>query len=143
MPAPQTYATHRRFDPLYHFVLLPFFFITVIATLTTFVRRPALVTFWIALLALAVTFLALKVRVYALRVQDRLIRLEEQLRLARLLPEDLKIRIPELSVKQLVGLRFASDDEVADRMREALAEGLDGEAIKKRIRAWRPDEFRV
>lgn len=143
MSAPQTYATHRRFDPLYHFVLLPFFLVTVIATLTTFVRRPALATFWIALLALAVTLLALKVRVYALRVQDRLIRLEEQLRLARLLPEDLKARIPELSVKQLVGLRFASDPEVADRMREALQETLNGEAIKKRIRTWRPDEYRV
>lgn len=143
MSAPQTYATHRRFDPPYHFVLLPFFLVTVIATVTTFVRRPALATFWIALLALAVTFLALKVRVYALRVQDRIIHLEEQLRLARLLPEDLKARIPELSVKQCVGLRFASNGEVADRMREALQENLDGEAIKKRIRTWRPDEFRV
>ncbi|HJV38094.1 MAG TPA: DUF6526 family protein [Geothrix sp.] len=143
MSAPQTYATHRRFDPLYHFVLLPFFLVTVIATITTFVRRPALATFWIALLALAVTFLALKVRVYALRVQDRLIRLEEQLRLARLLPEDLKARIPELSVRQLVSLRFASDAEVADRVREALQENLDGEAIKKRIQTWRADEYRV
>ncbi|WP_243383564.1 DUF6526 family protein [Geothrix alkalitolerans] len=143
MSAPQTYATHRRFDPLYHFVLLPFFFVTVIATFTTFVRRPALATFWIALLALAVTFLALKVRGYALRVQDRLIRLEEQLRLARLLSEDLKARIPELSVRQLVGLRFASDAEVADRVREVLQENLDGEAIKKRIQTWRADEYRV
>lgn len=143
MSAPQTYATHRRFDPSYHFVLLPFFLVTVIATFTTFVRRPALATFWIALLALAVTFLALKVRVYALRVQDRIIHLEEQLRLARLLPEDLKARIPELSVRQCVGLRFASDGEVADRVREALQENLNGEAIKKRIRTWRPDEFRV
>ena len=143
MSAPQTYATHRRFDPLYHFVLLPFFLVTVIATITTFVRRPALATFWIALLALAVTLLALKARVYAIRVQDRLIRLEEQLRLARLLPEDLKARIPELSVRQLVGLRFASDAEVADRVREALQENLDGEAIKKRIQTWRADEYRV
>ncbi|WP_243315147.1 DUF6526 family protein [Geothrix paludis] len=143
MSAPQTYATHRRFDPLYHFVLLPFFLVTVVATITTFVRRPALATFWIALLALAVTLLALKARVYAIRVQDRLIRLEEQLRLARLLPEDLKARIPELSVRQLVGIRFASDAEVADRVREALQENLDGEAIKKRIQTWRADEYRV
>ncbi|WP_243286379.1 DUF6526 family protein [Geothrix terrae] len=143
MSAPQTYATHRRFDPLYHFVLLPFFLVTVIATITTFVRRPALATFWIALLALAVTLLALKARVYALRVQDRLIRLEEQLRFARLLPEELKARIPELSARQCVGLRFASDAEVADRVREALQENLDGEAIKKRIQTWRPDEYRV
>lgn len=143
MSAPQTYATHRRFEPIQHFVLLPFFLITVVATIYTFVRRPALGTFWIALLALALLTLAVQVRVYALKVQDRLIRLEEQLRLARLLPEDLKARIPELSVRQCVGLRFASDAEAADRVREALQENLDGEAIKKRIRTWRPDESRV
>jgi hypothetical protein len=143
MSAPQTYATHRRFEPLHHFILLPFFLITAVATIYTFVRRPALATFWIALLALAVLALAVQVRVYALKVQDRLIRLEEQLRLARLLPEDLKARIPELTVKQLVGLRFAADSEVAERVREAFQENLDGEAIKKRIKTWRPDEFRV
>lgn len=143
MALPQTYATHRRLDPLYHYVLLPFFLATAVATLYTFARRPALATLWIALLALAVVALALKVRLYALRVQDRLIRLEEQLRLARLLPEDLKARIPELTVKQLVGLRFAADAEVADRVREALDQNLDGEAIKKRIQTWRPDTFRV
>ncbi|WP_257308695.1 DUF6526 family protein [Geothrix fuzhouensis] len=143
MSTPQTYATHRRFEPLHHFVLLPFFLITSVATIYTFVRRPALATFWIALLALAVLALAVQVRVYALKVQDRLIRLEEQLRLAHLLPEDLKGRIPELSVKQLVGLRFAADGEVSDRVREALKESLDGETIKKRIQTWRPDEFRV
>jgi len=143
MTAPQTYATHRRFEPVQHFILLPFFLITTVATVYTFVRRPALGTLWIALLALAVFTLAVQVRVYALKVQDRLIRLEERLRLAHLLPEDLKARIPELTVKQLVGLRFVSDAEVTDRVKEALQESLGGEAIKKRIQTWRPDEFRV
>jgi hypothetical protein len=78
-----------------------------------------------------------------LKVQDRLIRLEETLRMGRLLPEDLKARIPELTVKQMVGLRFASDGELTDRVREALDQNLDGEAIKKRIQTWRPDTFRV
>ncbi|WP_243301597.1 DUF6526 family protein [Geothrix oryzisoli] len=143
MSAPQTYATHRRFEPLHHFVLLPFFLITTVATIYTAVRRPALGTLWIALLALAVLALAVQVRVYSLKVQDRLIRLEERLRLAQVLPADLQPRIAELTTRQLVGLRFASDAEVADRVREALQEKLDGEAIKKRIQTWRPDEFRV
>ena len=33
--------------------------------------------------------------------------------------------------------------ELADRVREALDQNLDGEAIKKRIQTWRPDTFRV
>jgi hypothetical protein len=61
----------------------------------------------------------------------------------RLLPADLAGRIHELAPKQFVGLRFASDAEVAERVREALDEHLDGEAIKKRIQCWRPDLFRV
>jgi len=143
MPAPQTYATHRRFEPLQHYILIPIFLLTAVATIYTCVRHPALATLWIVVLALAVLALTVQVRVYSLKVQDRLIRLEERLRLASLLPEDLKARIPELTVKQLVGLRFAADAELTDRVREALDEHLDGEAIKKRIHTWRPDEFRV
>jgi hypothetical protein len=61
----------------------------------------------------------------------------------RLLPEDLKARVPELKRNQFVGLRFAADAELAERMREALAENLGNEAIKKRIKGWRGDFFRV
>jgi hypothetical protein len=143
MSAPQTYATHRRLDPLYHFFLLPVFLITVVVTVRHFIKYPSLHAGWVLVLSAALVLLALQVRVYALKVQDRLIRLEERLRLAQLLPGDLKARIPELTVKQLVGLRFAADAEVPDRVREALQEQLSGEAIKKRIQTWRPDEFRV
>ena len=143
MAAPQTYATHRRFDPLQHFILIPIFLITFGVTVRHLFKYPSLHAAWVAVLALAILLLALQMRMYALRVQDRLIRLEETLRLQRILPADLQARIPELSVKQLVGLRFAADEELAERVREALDQGLGGEAIKKRIRTWRPDTFRV
>ncbi|HCZ33842.1 MAG TPA: hypothetical protein DHV93_10550 [Holophagaceae bacterium] len=143
MSAPQTFATHRRFEPLQHFILIPIFLVTAGVTAWHLIKYPSLHAAWVMVLAFAVLALAVQVRLYAIKVQDRLIRLEERLRLASLLPEDLKARIPELTVKQLVGLRFAADAEVAERMREALQENLSGEAIKKRIRTWRPDEFRV
>jgi hypothetical protein len=63
--------------------------------------------------------------------------------MGRILPEDLKARMSELRPSQFVSLRFASDAELADRVREALQEQLDGEAIKKRIQSWRADTFRV
>lgn len=143
MPAPQTYATHRRFDPLHHFILIPIFLVTAGVTVWHVIKYPSLHAAWVMVLALATLLLALQVRMYALKVQDRLIRLEETLRMQRLLPQDLLDRLPELSVKQMVGLRFASDAELAERVREALDQHLDGEAIKKRIQTWRPDEFRV
>jgi hypothetical protein len=143
MSEPQTYANHRRFDPLFHFVLLPFFLVTAVAAIRHLYKVPSLYNAWVMLVAIALVLLTLLVRGYALKVQDRLIRQEEQLRMERLLPADLKARIPELTVRQYVGLRFASDGELADRVREALAEGLNDEAIKKRIQSWRPDTFRV
>ncbi len=143
MAVPQTYANHRRFDPLFHFALLPFFLVAWLASVVYLVRHPGLHQTLLMLAALAFLLLALLVRGYALKVQDRVIRLEERLRMERLLPDDLKARIPELTVRQCVGLRFAADAELADRVREALAEGLDSEAIKKRIQVWRPDTHRV
>lgn len=83
-------------------------------------------------------------RIFPLGVQDRIIRLEERLRLERLLPQELRARIPELTMSQLIGLRFASDEEVAD----LAARVLDGELrerkeIKAAVRSWRADHARV
>jgi len=143
MSEPQTYANHRRLEPLQHFVITPILLITWIATIWHAVKYPSLHSAWFAVVGFALLMVAMQVRMYALKVQDRVIRLEETLRLERLLPADLQGRIQELSVKQMVGLRFAADAEVPHRMREALDEKLGGEAIKKRIQTWRPDTFRV
>lgn len=143
MNEPQTYANHHRFEPLFHYVLLPFFLLTAVATVWHLIKYPSLNSAWVMLAAFALVLLTLEVRGYALKVQDRLIRLEEQLRMERLLPADLMTRVPELTVRQIVGLRFASDGELADRVREALMEKLDEDTLKQRIQSWRPDTFRV
>ncbi|MBK8571204.1 MAG: hypothetical protein IPN91_00905 [Holophagaceae bacterium] len=143
MSKPQTFANHRRLEPIQHFVVTPVLLITWIATIWHAWKYPSLHSTWVAVAAFILLLAALQTRMYALKVQDRLIRLEETLRMQRLLPTELTERIAELSPKQLVGLRFAADAELADRVREALDEHLDGEAIKKRIQTWRPDTFRV
>ena len=143
----QVYANHRRWDPWYHFVAFPVVSISFFAALWLFIKSlsggfsiwPA----WNVVLWAAAIVLTLRVRVYALKVQDRIIRLEERLRLATLLDGPLKARIGELDVRQLVGLRFASDAEVPELVKIALDEQLSGEEIKKRIQNWRPDTFRV
>jgi hypothetical protein len=93
--------------------------------------------------AVALAVVIVKLRNYPLRVQDRVIRLEERLRLASLLPEPLRSRIPELTEGQLVALRFASDAEVAKLAERALSEKLSPADIKKSIQTWRPDYWRV
>lgn len=139
----QTYATHRRFDPAFHFVGLPLVLAFLVISILLLWKQPSLASAGQLLLAVTLALTFLKTRLYAITVQDRIIRLEETLRMQRLLPEDLKARIPELQRDQFVGLRFAADGELADRVREALTEHLGNEAIKKRIKTWRGDFFRV
>lgn len=142
-PTPQTYANHKRIDPLYHMVAFGLLVVALILAIVHLVREPGLAPAWelIASIGLILTFLRL--RSYALHNQDRLIRLEETLRMERVLAEPLRSRIHELSPGQFVALRFAPDQELPQLVEQTLAEHLDREAIKRRIVQWRPDTFRV
>ena len=141
--APQSFANHNRFDPMFHFVLIPLSLSAIIMSVILLVRHPCMTsTLWFVL-AVASVLLALRARVYSLKVQDRLIRLEERLRLAMLLPESTRPRIADLSVSQLVALRFASDAELPALAMRALNENLTGKQIKSSIQSWRPDLHRV
>ena len=80
----------------------------------------------------------------ALKVQDRVIRLEERLRYERVLPSDLKARIGEFTVAQLVSLRFAGDAELPALARKVLDEKLsERKAIKQMVKTWKPDFLRA
>lgn len=141
----QGYSNHTKLVPPFHFFVLPVLAINLIWSIFHLWKLrfafDGVVTLLLAL-ALAVGFLY--ARVFALSVQDRVIRLEERLRLARLLPEDLKGRIDEFSVAQLVSLRFACDEELPALARKVLAENLQNrKAIKQLVKTWRADYQRA
>ncbi|MFZ0307247.1 MAG: DUF6526 family protein [Candidatus Sulfotelmatobacter sp.] len=147
---PQTFANHTRFDPWFHFFLLPVFGLLLILSIIHFIAhitegglRDQFHAVLLIVLALAFLVAVFKIRLYSLKVQDRVIRLEERLRLASLLPEPLRSRIPELTEGQLVALRFASDAELPKLAERALSEKLSPADIKKAIQTWRPDYWRV
>jgi hypothetical protein len=140
---PQALANHMRLDPLFHFFLAPVFGLSAIAATVHFIWRPSLHSAWLFVVAVAALAAITKLRLYALRVQDRVIRLEERLRLAALLPEPLRSRIPELTEDQLIALRFASDVELPKLTEKTLSEKLSKSDIKKAIQVWRPDYWRV
>ena len=146
MSSPQSYAHHTRWDPPFHFFILPVFALAVILAIVHFflhIHHHPLHGFLLVVLSVAALFAIFKIRLNALKVQDRVIRLEERLRLAAILNEPLVSRISELSESQLKGLRFASDAEVSALVQRALTEKLSCDDIKKSIKTWRPDDFRV
>ena len=138
--SPQTFENHARLVPAYHFVAFPLFainFFYALYEVVTAFSWGRLVAFGAAVALILLFFIA---RVMALTVQDRVIRLEETLRMRALMPADLQARIGELTVKQMVALRFASDGELTELTRKVLDEKIQGQkVIKKLIRDWRAD----
>lgn len=142
--SPQNLSNHVRFVPGFHFVLATFLFVVLGWQITMLVRYPGTGGFVGVLLAVSLLLIFGYMRSFVVTLQDRVIRLEERLRLAALLPGDLQARIGELSPKQLVALRFASDAEVPALAKRVVDEKIsDQKEIKKLIREWRGDYLRV
>ena len=140
---PQTLANHVRFDPPFHYFIAPVLVISWILSVVVAVRHPGFLHFWIVIFNTALVVAVTRFRQYALKVQDRVIRLEERLRLASLLSDSLRPQIAKLSEGQLIALRFASDEEVAELVERTLSTNLAPADIKKAIKNWRPDYWRV
>jgi hypothetical protein len=142
--AVQTYKNHFRLLPPFHFFVLPVLLLNVLIQLKALWGAMSLGSAWTAIVAIALLMLAVLARVQANTVQDRVIRLEMRLRLQGLLPADLSPRILDLTPDQLIGLRFASDAELSDLVREVLAGRLrTRKEIKLRVRDWQGDWLRA
>ncbi len=141
----QNFQNHVRIVPLFHQFALPVLLLNLIWSIYHMVKAGiSFETVDGILLALALMVIALYGRLFALTVQDRVIRLEMRMRLAELLPPDLRPRIPEFTVAQLVGLRFASDAELPALARKTLDEKLsDRKAIKRLVKNWQGDYLRA
>ena len=140
----QSFASHRRWIPMWHFFALPVLIINVFVVAIDYVRDSRLINGWAVIVAIALAVGIFVSRSMPLRAQDRIIRLEERARLERVLPSDLRGRVGELTPSQLIAIRFAADDEVPDLTRRTLNGELKSQAdIKRAIRTWRADTLRV
>ena len=140
----QSYANHRRYFGLYHYVAMPILLANIVITTVHAVRFPSAWTIWIVVVSLALTAGLIASRASTLIVQSRLIALEMRLRLATTLPLELRGRIAELRLKQLIGLRFAGDAELPALVERCLSGELTtADAVKREIRDWRPDFLRA
>ena len=141
---PQSFENHARIIPMYH----GFAFFILVANVLWWAYR-CIAAFsgdavMALLLGLALIVMFFYARIFALTVQDRVIRLEMKLRMREVLPADLARRFDELTVKQLVALRFASDAELPALAATVLNDRMvDQKTIKRMVREWQADHLRA
>jgi hypothetical protein len=142
---PQNFENHTRLVPPFHMFVLPVLLVNLGGSIYRLVKIGiSYNSVFGVLLALALFMLAFYARVFALAVQDRVIRLEMRLRLAELLPSELRPRVAEFTAGQMVSLRFASDAELPTLARKVLDDKMnDRKAIKRLIKDWQGDYLRA
>ncbi len=141
----QNYANHRRTVPIYHFILFPIIALTLIGSFVNLYqswgdhqRQYSSSLIVVAMVCLLILFFI--ARLFPLKAQDRAIRAEENLRHYVMTG---KLLNPKLTVRQIIGLRFASDQEFVELAGRAVEENLSEDAIKKAVKNWRADTYRV
>ena len=141
----QSYKNHAQIVFLYHRVLTLLLLLILIGSVVNLTKS------WgdstrvysaslIVALTIATILLFVFVRVFPLKAQDRAIRAEEQLRHYVLTGRLLDSR---LTMRQIVALRFASDGEFAALAQRAAEQSMPPDAIKREVRQWRADTYRV
>jgi hypothetical protein len=141
----QTYANHTQLVPMFHMVTFPLLLLTFIGSCVNLYESlgdssrlysaSLLVT-----LSLSTIFLFFLARIFALKAQDRAIRAEEQLRHYVMTGKLLDRR---LTIRQIIGLRFASDEEFVGLAQRAAEHGMSEKDIKQAVKNWRADTYRV
>lgn len=150
----QHYANHKRIDPMFHIVValgsmiggllllvgLAALLIINSRDLANLPRFMVCIFTGMLLLAISFLFMAWKIRQYGTQNQDRIIRFEEGFRHYVLTGKQID---PTLTVKQLVALRFAPDEEFVDLCKQAVKEKMTPDMIKKAIVNRRADHQRI
>ncbi len=140
----QTYSSHRRWVPLYHFVLSLMLLATTIGAGINLFRSFGTAGLYSASLVFVLTLGVLMnfffYRAFALKAQDRVIRAEENFRHFLMTGKPLDSK---LDIRQIIGLRFASDDEFLELAKRAVSENMSENDIKKAIKNWKPDNDRA
>jgi hypothetical protein len=137
---PQTYATHRH-SPTLTNAGSAFLLLAIAAFALRWFDIGGRYTMALGLLGLigSISTLLTISRVYITRLQDRIIKLEMRIRCAPLLSPALQDAFGRLTRRQIVALRFASDEELPALIERADAEKLTPDQIKRAIRNWVPD----
>lgn len=140
--AEQSFASHGH-HPVPTYIATAFTLVALIASIGAWLFDWATLAIAVVAVSCAAAVLVAISRTYITRLQDRIILLEMNVRCARVLTVAQAARLGELTPKQVVALRFASDDELADLLDRTLREKLPPKEIKRAIKRWRSDFLRT
>jgi len=141
----QNYENHRKFVPLFHYALFSILVLSLLGSVVNLVQcfgtgegiySASLIT----VIFICLLLLFYHVRSFPLKAQDRAIRAEENFRHYILTGKPLDSK---LTLRQIIGLRFASDEEFLSFAQRAVTENISEEDIKKMIKKWRADYHRL
>jgi hypothetical protein len=134
----QSFKNHTAWQPLYHFIATPIALLNLIIQARHAYYYGTRYAWWNVVFAFGIFAFVWSARLMALAVQDRVIRLEMRLKLRELGVPDADIK--RITVRQFVGLRFASDAELPDLVQHVLkGELTEQKAIKAAIKDWQAD----
>jgi len=139
----QNYDNHKRWIFPYHILTgaaIGFLFVQSLINLAHASHRGLSFRILWVLVSLILLSFFIYARQFSLKAQDRAIRAEENLRHFILTGKPL---YKELTMRQIIALRFAGDEEFPTLAKRAADESLSNNEIKKAIRNWRPDLLRV
>ena len=142
----QNYKNHGRMVPMYHYGVYILITAIIVGSIIKLFRSYStgitglLVPLILGLIGGTLLLLAWYTRAFALKAQDRAIRAEENLRYFAITGNLLDSK---LTMRQIIALRFASNNEFVDLAHRAVAENLKASDIKKAIQHWRADHNRV
>ena len=139
-----------RYYPLHHYVLIPLSLLMVGYTIRRYVGVAGddseISRLWFSLAAVTLLFFATLVMLrqhYALTLQDRLARLEVRQRYFEVSGRRFAELEKVLTLKQILTLRLAGDQELATLAQATAKENLDPKAILARINDFQFDTMRV
>ncbi|MGB4843754.1 MAG: DUF6526 family protein [Ferruginibacter sp.] len=143
--AEQNFKNHGRLVPMFHYVAFTAALFPLVITAIHFFKSIGdesgrLHAAAMLSLVVAVILGLWYARFFALRAQDRGIRAEENLRhfIATGKPFDSR-----LTMRQIIGLRFAGDDEFVALAKQAVDENMSQKQIKMAVKNWKADNDRA
>jgi len=139
----QNFKNHARMVPGYHYITFLLVVLLLIGAIVNLVKSSSENLYSASLLVLVpIIFLLLSfyARAFSLKAQDRAIKAEENFRHYLLTGKPMN---SELRMRQIIGLRFASDGEFPALSEKAVAEKMSEKEIKESIVTWKPDHYRV